>query len=60
MLVVLTKRFPGYELLGELFRNTKAETIELTVAEKIWKLIIEILAEVAQFFESDIEPLMQS
>jgi len=58
-LLALTKRFSGYESLGELFRNTKAEIIELTVAEKIWKLIIEILAEVAQFFESDIKLLMQ-
>jgi len=33
-LLALAKRFAGYESLGELFRNTKAETIELTVAEK--------------------------
>jgi len=58
-LLSLAKRFSGYESLGELFRNTKAETVELTVAEKIWKLIIEILSEIARFFEIDIESLMQ-
>jgi hypothetical protein len=58
-LLSLAKRFSGYETLGELFRNTRAETIELTVAEKIWKLIVEILSEIAQFFEVDTETLMQ-
>ncbi len=58
-LLSLAKRFTGYESLGELFRNTKAETLELTVAEKIWKLIVEVLSEIARFLEIDIEPLMQ-
>jgi len=58
-LLALSKRFSSYETLGELFRNTAAETIELTVAEKIWKLIVEILSEIAQFFEIDTETLMQ-
>jgi len=58
-LLALAKRFAGYESLGELFRNTKAETIELTVAEKIWKLIVEILSQIAELFEIDTESLMQ-
>ncbi len=48
-LLSLAKRFSGYESLGELFRNTKAETLELTIAEKIWKLIVEVLSEIARF-----------
>ena len=58
-LLALAKRFAGYESLGELFRNTKAETIELTVAEKIWKMIVEILSQMAELFEIDTESLMQ-
>ncbi len=58
-LLSLAKRFSGYESLGELFRNTKAETLELTVAEKIWKLIVEVLSEIARFLEIDTETLMQ-
>ena len=58
-LLALAKRFDGYESLGALFRNTNAETIELTVAEKIWNLIIDILTEIAQLFEIDTEFLMQ-
>ena len=58
-LLALAKRFAGYESLGELFRNTKAETIELTVAERICKLIVEILSQIAELFEIDTESLMQ-
>jgi len=58
-LLALAKRFTGYESLGGLFRNTTAETIELTVAEKIWKLILKILTQIAELFEIDTEFLMQ-
>jgi len=34
-LLSVAKRFTDYESLGELFRNTNAETIQLTVAEHI-------------------------
>ncbi|MCD6090474.1 MAG: transposase, partial [Bacteroidales bacterium] len=43
-LLAVAKRFTDYESLGELFRNTKAETIQLTVAERIWQIIIDVLA----------------
>ncbi|MFA9389632.1 MAG: transposase [Prolixibacteraceae bacterium] len=57
-LLAIAKRFTGYESLGEMFRNTKAETIQLTVAERIWQLIIGLLADLANFFEIDTELLM--
>ena len=56
----LTRRFADYESFGELFRNTKAETIQLTVAERIWQLIIEILVSLAELFEIDVEMLMET
>ncbi len=55
----MAKRFTSYESPGVLFRNTKVGTIELTVAEKIWKLIVEILVQIAELFEIDTEFLMQ-
>jgi len=55
----LAKRFTDYESVGELFRGTKAETIQLTVAEKIWKMIIEILNQIAQLFEIEIDSFME-
>jgi hypothetical protein len=58
-LLTLTKRFSDYESLGDLFRNTKAETIQLTLAEHIWQLIIEILQSLSELFEIDVETLME-
>lgn len=58
-LLSVAKRFTHYESLGELFRNTNAETIHLTVAEKIWLIIIDLLAYLAELFEIDTELLME-
>ncbi len=55
----VAKRFTDYESIGELFRNTKAETIQLTVAEKIWKLIVDILTQLAEMFEIEIDLLTE-
>ncbi len=45
--------------MGEMFRNTNAETIQLTLAERLWQLIIEILADLAEMIEIDTELLME-
>ena len=58
-LLSVAKRFADYESFGELFRNTKAETIQLTVVERIWQIIIEILADIAELIEIDTERLME-
>jgi len=58
-LLAVAKRFTDYESLGELFRNTKAETIQLTVAERIWQIIIDVLAALTELFEIDTEMLME-
>jgi hypothetical protein len=58
-LLSITKRFTHYESLGELFRNTKAETIQLTVAEQIWQIIVEVLADLAELLEIETELLME-
>ncbi|MBK5209280.1 MAG: hypothetical protein JJE44_07225 [Flavobacteriaceae bacterium] len=58
-LLSVAKRFTAYESLGALFRNTKAETIQLTVTEKIWQIIIGIFASLAELLEIDTELLME-
>jgi hypothetical protein len=42
------KRFAGYESLGALFRQANADTVELTVKERILLIIKEILTEFSQ------------
>jgi hypothetical protein len=58
-LLSVAKRFTDYESLGEMFRNTKAETIQLTLAERLWQLIVVILADVAELIEIETESLME-
>jgi len=55
----VAKRFTDYESLGVLFRNTKAETIQLAMNERIWLLIVELLSEIAEILEIDTESLME-
>lgn len=59
-LLSVAKRFTDYETLGELFRNTNAETIQLTLVERIWQIIFEILASLAELLEIDTESLIEN
>ena len=58
-LLSVAKRFTDYESLGEMFRNTHAETIQLTLAERLWQLIVDVLADLAELIEIDTELLME-
>lgn len=58
-LLAVAKRFTDYESLGDLFRHTKAETIQLTLAERLWQIIVEVLADLAELLEIDTESLME-
>ena len=52
------KRMNDYETVGQLFREIEKEKINLTMAEKIWKLICEILLKIASIFEIEAELIM--
>jgi IS4 transposase len=58
-LLSVAKRFAGYETLGELFRKAQADTLELTLNERIWLIILEIVTQIAELFETDAELLIQ-
>ena len=44
----MVKRFDGYESIGALFRQANADTVELTVKERILLIIKEILTEYSE------------
>ena len=58
-LLSVAKRFAEYETIGALFRNTKADTIQLTVTERIWKIIIELLMDIAEMIEINVDLLIE-
>ena len=54
----VAKRFGCYESLGELFRNTEADIIELTLNERLWLCICRIISQLAELMDLDEECLM--
>lgn len=57
-LLSCAKRFESYETIGGLFREITAKTIELSVTEKIWGLIQEIVASIAEALSTDFDELL--
>lgn len=55
----VAKRFSHYETLGELFRTANTEIIELTIAERIWLIITEIIAQLADLLDINTQMLME-
>lgn len=55
----VVKRFESYETMGILFREIQQETLELTICERIWLIITEIMNDLADFFEIEMEALME-
>ena len=43
-----------------MFNNMNAETMQLTLAERLWILIIGILSDLAELIEIDTEPKWKS
>ena len=54
----LAKRLLDYESLGELFKQAGVETLELTIVEKIWGYLLELLKLIADIFEIDMEQIL--
>ena len=43
-ILYLVKRFAKYEILGEMFRQTNADSLELTISERVWRMILSMVA----------------
>ena len=47
------KRFESYETIGGLFTELTGETVELTVIQRIWGLIIKVINVIEEFISCD-------
>ena len=54
----LAKRLLVYQSLGELFKQAGVETLELTIVEKIWGYLLELLKLIADIFDIDMEQIL--
>ena len=55
----IAKRFSDYETLGELFRATQKDSLQLCISEKIWLIIIELVSHLSEILNLDSETLME-
>jgi hypothetical protein len=53
----LNKRFSSYETIGEIFRGSQKELIELTIVNRIWSLFIVLQQKIVELFEIDMDVL---
>ena len=58
-LLAMIKRSFDYETIGGLFRDVYAGVQEITVIEKIWNIILEVVAVIAEVLEADFEHILQ-
>lgn len=56
----IVKRFEAYETIGGLFRDVTGNTMELSVTDKIWELILTIVRDLAELFSMDEEELLEA
>ena len=54
------KRFESYETMGSLFTKLTAEIVEISVAQRIWGLIVEVINVIAEFTSCDPFELIQN
>ena len=52
-LLASIKRFHDYETIGGLFAEITKNSVELSVAERIWLLIVEVINVIAEALNCD-------
>lgn len=57
-LLAVARRFSAYQTNGALFRAIEKETLQLTVSEHIWQIIIEMVVVMAEILSIDPEELI--
>lgn len=59
-LLSIAKRFSDYETIGELFRDSQKNSLQLCISEKIWLLIIELVSHLSEILNLDSEMIMEN
>lgn len=57
-LLSTAKRFSDYETIGGLFRDATKGSVELTLTEKIWDMMLEMVREIAECFNIEDEQIL--
>jgi len=54
------KRFESYETVGALFSEATDDTLELSITDKIWELILDAILEIAELVSADASELLSA
>ena len=52
------KRYESYETIGGVLRDVTQASVELTVTEKIWGILTEVIQAIAEAFNFDQDEMM--
>jgi len=56
----VVKRFEAYETIGELFRSATHDSLEITISERIWGAILELVAAITKVFNITDEDVLEA
>ena len=59
-LLSTARRFSDYETIGGLFKEATVGSVELTLAQRIWDVILEVVREIAECFHIDDEEIIDA
>lgn len=54
------KRFESYETIGALFTDATDESLELSVTDKIWELMLDTILEIVALVSADAGELLSA
>jgi hypothetical protein len=54
------KRFEAYQTIGGLFNQTINGAMELSVTDRIWEMIVQVVALIADLFSADEEDIIKN
>ena len=59
-LLSTARRFSDYETVGGLFKDANKSSVELTLTERIWNIMLEMVREIAQCFNIEDEQIFDT
>ena len=57
-LLSTARRFSDYETIGGLFKDAAMSSVELTLTERIWDMILVMVREIAECFNIEDEQIL--
>jgi len=58
LILNLQKRATNYETIGGIYHESQRHLLELTLWERFWGLLIDLVSQIAELFETEIEEIL--